>query len=308
MTMKRFLILVLAILAVSGPANLWASGKFHVVTTTDYTASLTKTIGGDKVDVESLVPPGFNADLYSPRPQDLFKIHRAKLFIMIGLNLEDWARDVVNAAENPNLVKAEIYHGIPLLDVPKGHIDYSFGDIHPNGNPHLQINPEDGRIMARNIREALAAADPEDKALFDKNLADFELRLNAAEKRWYAEMAPYKGMAFIPYHECWTYFAEAFHLVIPEPPKTIEEKPGFVPSPRRIEEVIRLAKDKNVKLIVTEPYYDVAIGKVISERLGIPYVSISLYDIGLNPKETDYISMEDYIVHQVAQALGGHAH
>src|SRR5579862_4168185 len=97
-----------------------ASSKFHVVTTTDYTAAMAKAIAGDKADVESLVPPGFNADLYSPRPQDLFKIHRAKLFIMIGLNLEDWARDLVSAADNPNLVKAEIYHGIKLLDIPSG--------------------------------------------------------------------------------------------------------------------------------------------------------------------------------------------
>ena len=69
-----------------------------------------------------------------------------------------------------------------------------------------------------------------------------------------------------------------------------------------------MAKDKNVKLIVTEPYYDVSIAKTISERLGVPFLSISLYDIGLNPKETDYISMMDYIVGQFAQALGGHAH
>src|ERR1017187_1472017 len=170
-----------AVLALTIPVQ---AARFHVVTTTDYTAALTQAVGGDKVDVESLVPPGFNADLYSPRPQDLFKIHRAKLFIMIGLNLEDWARDLVTAADNPSLVKAEIYHGIKLLDIPKGNVDYSFGDIHPFGNPHFQLDPEAGRIMARNIREALVAVDPADQETFDKNLAAFESRLNEAEKRW----------------------------------------------------------------------------------------------------------------------------
>src|ERR1035441_3675210 len=160
------------------------AARFHVVTTTDYTAALTREVGGDNVDVVSLVPPGFNADLYSPRPQDLFKIHRAKLFIMIGLNLEDWARDVVTAADNPGLVKAEIYHGIKLLDIPKGNVDYSFGDIHPYGNPHFQLDPEAGRIMARNIREALVTVYPADKEAFDKNLAAFEKQLTEWEKRW----------------------------------------------------------------------------------------------------------------------------
>jgi len=302
MVTKKLFVLI-AVLAFAEPAY---AARFHVVTTTDYTTALTRAVGGDKVDVESLVPPGFNADLYSPRPQDLFKIHRAKLFIMIGLNLEDWARDLVSAADNANLVKAEIYHGIKLLDIPKGNVDYSFGDIHPFGNPHFQLDPQAGRIMARNIREALATVDPADKEYFDKNLAAFESKLNESEKRWAAEMAPYKGVAFLPYHESWDYFAEAYQLVIPEPPKSIEEKPGFVPSPRRIQEVVQLAKDKNVKLIVTEPYYDVSVAKTLSERLGIPYLNISLYDIGLNPKETDYFTMMDYTIGKFVEAMNGH--
>ncbi|MFI5363742.1 MAG: metal ABC transporter substrate-binding protein [Elusimicrobiota bacterium] len=302
MTRKSIPLAAALLLAASGA---WA-GKMRVVTTTVYTASLAKTIGGDKVDVESLVPPGFNADNYSPRPQDLFKIHRAKLFIMIGLNLEDWARDLVSAANNADLVKAEVYHGIKLLDKPAGPIDYSFGDIHPFGNPHFQTDPEAGRTLAKNIAEALTTADPADEALFAKNLADFEAKLTAAEKRWNEKMAPYKGTAILTYHESWDYFAEYFGLVVPVPPKTIEEKPGFVPSPRRVEEVVRLSKDKNVKLIVTEPYYDVSIAQTIADRLGVPMLNFDLYGIGSNPKETDYISMVDDVVDQVAAKLGGH--
>src|SRR5277367_5929859 len=111
----------LAAVLLLATANAWA-GRMYVITTTVYTASLANTIGGNKVEAVSLVPPGFNADNYSPRPQDLFKIHKAKLFIMIGLNLEDWARDLVSAANNPDLVAAEIYHGITLLDKPKGSV------------------------------------------------------------------------------------------------------------------------------------------------------------------------------------------
>lgn len=305
MKTKKSFVAVVALGLIASHAE---AARVKVVTTTDYTAALTREVGGDKVDVQSLVPPGFNADLYSPRPQDLFKIHQAKLFIMIGLNLEDWARDVVTAADNPDLVKAEIYHGIKLLDIPKDNVDFSFGDIHPYGNPHFQLNPEAGLVMARNIREALVTVDPSDKDTFDKNLAAFQAKIAEGEKRWQAELAPFKGQAFLPYHESWDYFAAYFHLVIPEPPKMIEEKPGFVPSPRRVEDVVQLAKDKNVRLIVTEPYYDVSVAKTIAERLNVPFLNISLYDIGLNPKEKDYISMMDYTVDQFAQAMGGHGH
>ena len=301
---RKSIALATALLLTAAAAR---AAKMRVLTTTVYTASLAKTIGGDKVDVESLVPPGFNADNYSPRPQDLFKIHRAKVFMMIGLNLEDWARDLVSAANNPDLVEAELYHGIKLLDKPTGNVDYSFGDIHPFGNPHFQTDPEAGRVLAKNIAEALGVADPADKDLFAKNLADFEAKLTVEEKRWKAEMAPFKGQPILTYHESWDYFAQYFGLPIPVPPKTIEEKPGFVPSPRRVEEVIRLAKDKNVKIIVTEPYYDVSIGQTIADRLGVPMLNIDLYGIGINPKQTDYIAMVDDVVGQFVKAFGAHA-
>ena len=96
------------------------AAPLRVVTTTTDLASLVTTVGGDKVEVEALVPGGFNADFYQPRPSDLFKVHRAKLFMQIGLGLEEWSRDLVNEANNSDLVKAQVSVGIPLMDVPKG--------------------------------------------------------------------------------------------------------------------------------------------------------------------------------------------
>jgi len=283
------------------PANSTAA-PIEVVTTTTDLASLATTVGGDKIDAQALVPSGFNPDLYSPRPSDLFKIHRAKLFIQVGLGLEDWARDLVNEANNANLVKAQVSSGIPLLDVPQGRVDYSFGDIHPYGNPHYQLDPEDGRLMARNIFNALVYVDAADKDYFARNLAEFEARLTEAEKKWSAQMAPFAGARFIPYHESWDYFARAFKLEIPE---TIENKPGFPPSPARIEQVIQACRQAGVKLIVTEPYYDVSIAQLISKQAGIPYLNLYI-DVGGASEQKDYISTLDYIVTQFADALGNH--
>ena len=283
------------------PANSTAA-PIEVVTTTTDLASLATTVGGDKIDAQALVPSGFNPDLYSPRPSDLFKIHRAKLFIQVGLGLEDWARDLVNEANNANLVKAQVSSGIPLLDVPQGRVDYSFGDIHPYGNPHYQLDPEDGRLIARNIFNALVYVDAADKDYFARNLAEFEARLTEAEKKWSTQMAPFAGARFIPYHESWDYFARAFKLEIPE---TIENKPGFPPSPARIEQVIQACRQAGVKLIVTEPYYDVSIAQLISKQAGIPYLNLYI-DVGGASEQKDYISTLDYIVTQFADALGNH--
>ena len=279
----------------------WAEPVKVITTTTDL-ASIAASIGGDKIDVQALVPGGFNADAYEPRPSDLFKIHRARLFVEIGLGLEEWARDLVNEANNSDLIKADVSYQVPLLDVPKGRVDYSFGDIHPYGNPHYQLDPEAGRIVARNVFNALAYADPADKDYFAANLSAFDQRLTTAEAKWRQEMAPYEGTKFIPYHESWDYFARAFNLKIPE---AIESKPGFVPSPARAQEVIELAKREGVKLIVTEPYYEVSIAKLIAEQVGVPMLNLTI-DVGGTPEQKDYISMIDSIVSSFVRTLSGH--
>jgi zinc/manganese transport system substrate-binding protein len=297
-----FAFLILLFIALLARPLRASAAAVKVVTTTTDLASLATTIGGDKVDVQALVPSGFNADLYSPRPSDLFKIHQAQLFIMVGLGLEDWARDLVSEANNANLVKAQVSTGIALLDVPQGHVDYSFGDIHPFGNPHFQLDPEAGRQMAKNVFNALAYVDPPDKDYFAQNLAAFESRLTDAEKRWTAEMAPFAGSKFIPYHESWDYFARAFNLQIPT---AIESKPGFPPSPSRVEEIIRTCRSDGVRLIVTEPYYDLSVAQLISQQAGIPYLNLYI-DVGGAPEQKDYISTIDYIVTQFVKALGNH--
>jgi len=304
-TSNRSIIVIVAAALASTIAlapSAWAE-KINVVTTTTDLASLAQAVGGDRVSVVALVPGGFNADFYSPRPSDLFKIHQARLFIEIGLGLEEWARDLVNESNNSNLIKAQVSYQIPLLDVPEGKVDYSFGDIHPYGNPHYQLDPEDGRIMAQNISNALAYADPGDKAYFAQNLAAFDDRLTAAEQKWRAAMAPFAGGKFISHYQAWGYFPRAFKLSIPT---TIESKPGFAPSPARIEEVVQIAKREHVKLIVTEPYYDVSIAKLVAEQAGIPYLNLDI-SVGGNAQQSDYISMIDYIVSQFAEALSGHA-
>jgi len=278
------------------------AASIRVVTTTTDLASLVTTVGGDKVEVEALVPGGFNADFYQPRPSDLFKVHRAKLFMQIGLGLEEWSRDLVDEANNSDLVKAQVSVGIPLMDVPKGRVDYSFGDIHPYGNPHYQLDPEAGRIMAQNVFNALSYVDPPDKDYFAGNLKVFDDQLSAAEKKWDAEMAPFAGSAIIPYHESWSYFARAFKLTIPT---TIENKPGFAPSPARVQEVIEIAKKEKVRAIVTEPYYDVSVALLIATQAGVPCLNLTI-DVGGTPEQKDYISMIDYVVSQFVKAFSAH--
>ncbi|MGH7948594.1 MAG: metal ABC transporter substrate-binding protein [Candidatus Binataceae bacterium] len=299
-------IVLLATAALLSPllgANAHAE-KTRVIAFTTDVASIAQSVGGDRIDVQALVPGNWDVDRYEPRPSDLHKLHQAQLFLLVGLGLEAHAGgEMIQQVANPKLQFADLSYQIPVLDVPAGPVDYSFGDIHPYGNPHYQLNPANGLIMARNVYAAFAQIDPDGRNYYAANLKAFEQQLNDAIAGWRKQMAPFAGEKFIPYHNSWSYFAQAFKLAIPA---AIESKPGFVPSAARVEEVIEIAKAQKVKVIVAEPYYEVSIAKLVADQAALPLLVLNI-SVGARPEQKDYISMIDYLVQQFASTMGRHA-
>src|SRR4029078_12177794 len=125
--------------------------------------------------------------------------------------------------------------------------------VHPLGNPHYWMDPENGKIIAQEIFDKLARLRPNDRAYFEQRLNDFRARLVEAEKRWNAMMAPYKGTKVVTYHRSFPNFAERFGLNVMG---YVEPKPGIPPSPTHPLELIADMKRDNVKLIVMESYFD----------------------------------------------------
>ncbi len=292
-----------ALIAPAPHSTAWAE-RLRVIAFTTDVASIAESVGGERVDVQALVPGNWDVDRYEPRPSDLYKLHRAQLFLLVGLGLEAHAGgEMIQQVANPKLQYADVSYQIPVLGVPVGQVDYSFGDIHPYGSPHYQLNPSNGLIMARNIFTAFTQIDPDGRSYYEANFKAFEQKLSDAMAKWQAQLAPSAGAKFIPYHNSWLYFAQAFDLVIPT---DIESKPGFVPSLARVQQVIELAKAQKVRLVVTEPFYEVSIGKLVAEQAGIPCLVLSI-NVGATPEQADYISMIDYLVQQFAAVLGRHA-
>ncbi len=131
-----------------------------------------------------------------------------------------------------------------ILEIPTGQITRAMGDVHPLGNPHYWLDPGNGRRMAQAIRDKLSELSPNDKALFAQRYADFDQRLAAAEKRWDAAMAPYKGTKIVTYHRSWPNFMERFGL---EVMGYVEPKPGIPPSPSHTIDLIGEMKRQGVE-------------------------------------------------------------
>jgi ABC-type Zn uptake system ZnuABC Zn-binding protein ZnuA len=173
------------------------------------------------------------------------------------------------------------------------------GDVHPAGNPHYWLDPENGKRIAKAIEGKLAAISPGDASYFSQREEDFEKRVSDAEKRWVAAMAPSKGTKVVTYHRSWPNFAERFGLDVIG---YVEPKPGIPPSPSHTLELIQEMKRQNVKIIMVEPYFDSKTPNSIARETGAK-VLVMPPSVGGEKEITDYIALFDYDIKLVVDAI-----
>jgi len=248
------LLFLVFILGVQSPAL----AKLKVVTTTTDLAAIAAEIGKDQVLVESIAKGYQDPHFVDAKPTYMIKLNQADLLVTVGLELEvGWLPSLLNGARNPNLLEGrpgnvEGYKGVHLLEIPSSQVDRSLGDIHPFGNPHYWLDPENGKIIARNISEGLTRVAPGKAGFFKKNLEEFINHLDQKIREWDQLMVPYRGVKIVTYHRSWSYFVHHFGLhVVGE----VEPLPGIPPSPSSL---ARLADDmvkENIKVILMEPFY-----------------------------------------------------
>jgi len=226
-----------------GPPPSRAASKIQIMTATTDLAALAQEVGGDKVEVESVARGYQDPHFVDAKPSFLLKLKRADLLIVVGLELEiGWLPPLITQSTNPKIqVGAPGYFDASrfakILEIPTGQVTRAEGDVHPLGNPHYWLDPENGLRIAKGVADKLSEMRPSDAAYFGQRYSDFEQRLKQADQRWLAEMKPYEGRKIVTYHRSWPNFAEHFHLNVVG---YVEPRPGIPPSPQHTVELIQL--------------------------------------------------------------------
>lgn len=293
--------LVAALLLIPLAAGICAlparsTGKIKIITATSDLAALAQEVGGDHVEVESIARGYQDPHFVEAKPSFLLKLRHADLLISVGLQLEiGWLPPLITQSGNPRIQPdaagyLDASQFAEILEKPTGVVTRAMGDVHPFGNPHYWLDPENGRRVAQGISNKLGEMRPDDASYFAGRFEDFSKRLTEAEKVWDAEMQPYRGDKLITYHRSWPNFLKHFGLITMG---EIEPRPGIPPTPSHTLELINMMKRENVKIILVEPYFDLKTPNAISRETGAQVV-VMPPSVGGEKEIADYFKLFDY--------------
>jgi ABC-type Zn uptake system ZnuABC Zn-binding protein ZnuA len=287
------------------PSMSHADSKLQVMTATTDLAALAQEVGGDRINVESIARGYQDPHFVEAKPSFLLKLRHADLLIVVGLELEiGWLPPLITQSSNPKIQVAapgylDASRFAKILEIPTGQVTRAEGDVHPLGNPHYWLDPENGLRIAKGIADKLSEMRPNDGAYFAQRYSAFEQRLKQADEKWLSEMKPYAGRKIVTYHRSWPNFAEHFNLNVVG---YVEPRPGIPPSPQHTVELIGLMKRDGVKVIVVEPYFDLKTPNSVARETG-GQVVVLMPSVGGEKEITDYFKLFDYDIAKLKQAL-----
>src|SRR5438046_1838653 len=257
----------------------------HVVSSIPTLGSLAKEVGGNHVEVESLGKGYQDPHFVEPKPNLMLVLNRADLLLHVGLELEiGWLPPLVLGSRNPKIQPGELGNldasrSIPVLDVPTTKNDRSMGDIHPQGNPHYWLPPGNARVLAKEIANRLSQLDPEGKATYDKNLANFLSRVDAKEKEWASLAGRLRGIKVATYHKSWSYVS---HWLGMEEIGYVEPRPGIPPTASHTAQLIELMKKSGVKMVIVDSFYPSTTARFVADNARVRLV-VAPSNVGATP-------------------------
>ena len=321
-----------------------ATKKITVVCTLPTMKALVEEVGGTRVDAIALAKGDQDPHFVTPTPVLMRRTREAALFVENGFSLELWADEVVNGSGNSRIFRGTSGRvvagtGIAALEIPSV-LSREMGDIHPQGNPHVWLDPLLAKTEADNIAEALKKADPSGAAYYDQRKADFDKRIDTAmfgdeliklvgiqkltRLTWSGELSTFlstnkiggeplsakaggwlkQGAALQGknVYECHKVWAYFARAFGMKIVGTIEERPGIPPGPQHVRQITDQIKAQKIPLILVDNFYDPALPKNIARETGTKVVILPNQVEGETTIKT-YFDLVDHLLKEITAVL-----
>ena len=295
-------------------------------------------LGGSDFDITALSPPDRDAHTISPTPVLIDKLRKADAFIEIGLQLELWADQVVEGSTNAKVAKGAPGHIVASADITREEVpkivDRREGDVHPEGNPHIWLDPIRVKLIAENVAKGLIAVAPDKKTAIEERLEKFKKKIDEAlfgaellkevkpatltrkaldgslwtyltEKKltekiggWLKRAAPLRGLKVVEFHKTWVYDAKLFGFEIIG---SVQPKPGIEPGPKDLSDLADKMKAEKVKFIIVDNFYSPANPRKLAEETGAKIAIVPNQPGGEKDTE-DYFKFMDHVIDKMVEA------
>jgi zinc/manganese transport system substrate-binding protein len=302
---RRSVLLGLAA-GVALPPPAFAQEKLPVVASFSILGDFVREIGGERVAVTTLVGPDGDAHVYSPTPADAKTVAGAKLVVVNGLKFEGWLTRLIKSSGTKATV-ATATKGIKPLELDDDH-DHGHGHGHGHGgeDPHAWQSIANAKIYVGNIRDALIAADPAGKAVYEANAAAYQTKLDALEAEVKAAVAriPVDRRKAITSHDAFGYFVKAYGIAFIAPQGVSTEAEA---SAKDVARIIRQIKAEKVPAVFLENITNPRLAEQIARESGAK-IGGRLYSDALSSADGPagtYIAMMKHNISQIEKALVG---
>lgn len=261
-----------------------------------FIGAITKSIGGEHINTVVLAKGNWDPHFVVPRPSLISKMRNADALIINGAQLEiGWLPALMKRASNRKTqVGANTFlnlaHHVELILKPQD-VNRAGGDVHPDGNPHFHLDPNNILLLADSIKKFLISIDREHSVVYEKNYEKFSTSWSENISLWHKKMESRKGLKVIQFHNNLAYFNRAFGL---QNIATIEPLPGIPPSSRHTINLVKLIKKEKPCCILHDVYHSTKTAKYISSKTGIKVVLMP-HDIGALEDIEDLKSLFDYL-------------
>jgi zinc/manganese transport system substrate-binding protein len=260
-------------LLIAAPSN--ALAKVNIFACEPEWESLSKEIGQEHVSIKTATNAFSDPHYIRARPSLIAAIRKSDLVICTGNELEvGWLPLLLEKAPaqvqpgNPGNIMAGDY--VNALEVPT-HLDRSDGDVHPSGNPHVQLNPHNLLIIAKEISKRLKHIDPDNHSIYETNYQSFSKQWKAAIKHWETKAAALRNMPVVVHHKNWSYLFDWLHI---KEAATLEPKPGIPPSATHLQSIIKKLQTHPAKVMIHTPYESKKSAQWLAKKISIPVLEL----------------------------------
>ncbi len=254
-------------------------------------ADFVRQVGGERVRVLTMVPPGASPHTYEPTPAQMRELAHAKALFLNGVGLEFWADKAIEAAGNPDLRVVVLSEGQPILESSENAA----------GNPHLWLSPQRAKQYVLRIRDTLIAIDPQGSDLYRANTEHYLAQLNQLDADIRAAVAHFKSREMVTFHASWAYFIHDYGL---HQAAVLETTPGKEPSAAEVAKIVEIIKQTGAPAVFAEPQFSPRAAQVIADEAGVPVLTLDPLG-GLPPRET-YLKLMYWNLEQLKKGLGAH--